>query len=512
MRKNPERKVKPEASRICCRTAGVRRGALNSRCPKLHTSALVSAVLSVTLCPCGSILAEWPTYGGNAQRTGNLDQQPGPMQPRVLWVHKGQDQYIAAPAISGREVLLSALGAFNSASLRAFGLDPTPDKQVKWLKSTPYLKLPVVCSPAVAEGKIIFGDGMHQTDGAILHCLKADTGLPLWQLPVPGKLVHLEGAPTIANGRVYIGGGNAGVLCVDPNRVTLDGKEIDLAQVEKVLDAKWKELLAKYEVEKKKDPDFAIPPSEDQLPKPAPRRLWQQGQNKWHVDAPVAVIGERLLAASSFLDDENLGDRTLYCLQAGDGAVMWKAPLRLNPWAGPTVAGDLVLIGTSSIRFDPKQLGGAKGEVLAIELASGNVKWRRELPGGVLSPVAVTSLPGQGAKALAIFTASDGKVRARDIADGQDRWTYDAGAPLFAGVAIAGAVYTADLKGVIHAIRLTDGKRLWTLDLATDPAVKAPGMVYGTPIVHGGRLYLATCNLEGENSRKPTVVVCIGEK
>src|SRR5207244_1038026 len=106
--------------------------------------------------------------------------------------------------------------------------DPKASPRLVWSKTTPYLKLPIVSSPAIVDGKVIFGEGMHQTDGAALHCLRVDKGLPLWQLPVPGKLVHLEGSPTIADGRVYIGGGAAGVLCVDLNRVTLDGKETDL--------------------------------------------------------------------------------------------------------------------------------------------------------------------------------------------------------------------------------------------------------------------------------------------
>jgi outer membrane protein assembly factor BamB len=464
---------------------------------------LLAAVVAISADT--ALQADWPTYAGGPQRTSNIDNLSGPRTPKVLWVHRAQEQYIAAPAIGAKEVYFSGLGAFNSAGFHAFDLVGAPGKQVRWSKSTPYLKLPVVSSPAIAEGKIVFGDGMHQTDGAVLHCLRAEGGLPLWQLPLPGRLIHLESSPTIANSKVYSGGGNAGVLCVDANRVTLDGKELDLPAVQKLLEQKWQELAAKYEADKKKDPDFALPPNEDALPKPAPKLLWQQGQEKWHVDAAVAVIGERVLAASSYLDDEKLGDRTLYCLQASDGAVMWKTALRLNPWSGPTVASNLVLIGGSSIRFDPKQVAGARGEVLALELTSGNIKWRREIPGGVLSPIAVKDQ-------FAIFTATDGKVRAWDLATGQEGWSYDAGAPLFAGTAVAGAVYTADLKGVIHAINLTDGKPLWKLDLALDPAVKAPGMVYGTPVVHGGRLYVATCNLEGAHARKPTVVVCIGDK
>jgi len=114
---------------------------------------------------------------------------------------------------------------------------------------------------------------------------------------------------------------------------------------------------------------------------------------------------------------------------------------------------------------------------------------------------------------VGIFTATDGKVRAWSLANGDEKWAYDAKAPFFAAPAIAGGtVYTADLKGVIHAVNLTDGKPAWTLNLATDPAVKAGGLAYGSPVVHGGRLYVATCNLEGEFARQPTVVVCIGEK
>jgi hypothetical protein len=37
-------------------------------------------------------------------------------------------------------------------------------------------------------------------------------------------------------------------------------------------------------------------------------------------------------------------------------------------------------------------------------------------------------------------------------------------------------------------------------------------MVYGSPIVHGGRLYLATCNLDQRGEARQSIVVCIGEQ
>jgi outer membrane protein assembly factor BamB len=466
----------------------------------LCTLPILAAPLS------GLSAEEWSTYRGNPQRTGNTDGKAGPAAPKVLWVYKTKDHFIASPVPAGERLFVSGLGAFNVANFLCLATDPKAPRRELWSKSTPYLKLPTVSSPAVAGGKVIFGDGMHQTDDAFLHCLKMDKGLPLWQLPVPGKLVHLEGSPALAGGKVYIGGGAAGVLCVDPERVTLDGKERPLADIQKILDKKWKELLAKYEADKKKDPDFAVPPSEDQLPRPAPRRLWQQGRNKWHVDAPVTVVGNKVLAASAFLDKEKLGDRALFCLEAKTGKVKWRRPLKLNPWGGPSVVDKLVVVGGSTIGYDTKALKGAKGELVALNLEDGKVKWRKKVPGGIVSCVA---LPG----GAAVATATDGKVRAFELADGARRWVYDARAPLFAAPAVVdGVVYAGDLKGVLHAINLTNGRAKWTLDLGTAAEVKAPGMIYAGPVLQGGRLYVATCNLEGANALKPTVVVCIGGK
>jgi outer membrane protein assembly factor BamB len=448
----------------------------------------------------------WATYRGNSERTGNTDGKAGPAAPKVLWVLKSEEHFVAAPVPLGDKVFVSGLGAFNVSTFHALLADPKAAERAAWRKTTPYLKLPTVSSPAVTDGKLIFGDGMHQTDGAILHCVRADKGMPLWQLAVPGTLVHLEGSPTVEKGRVYLGGGAAGVLCVDMTRVTLEGKELTLEAIQKILDARWAALLKKYEEDVKKDPDFAVKPTDDQLPKPSPVKVWEQGKDKWHVDAPVAVVGDRVLAASAFLEHEKVGDRALFCLDAKTGEVKWRTPLTLNPWGGPTVTGDTILVGGSNIRYETKAIAGAKGDLATYNLADGKEKWRKEIKGGVLSCAAVSD-------GLAVVTATDGKVRAYDVKSGELKWHYDGEAPFFAAPAVAGGVvYAGDLRGVLHAVGLADGLGRWTLDLGKDPAVAAPGMFYGGPVVHGGRVYAATCNLEGPNAGKPTAVVCVGEK
>jgi outer membrane protein assembly factor BamB len=462
-------------------------------------------VLCAFVVNCSAADTDWVTYRGNPQRTGNTDGLPGPVAPKVLWSVKSQEHFVASPLPLSDKVVFSSLGAFNVSTVVAFNVNPAAER-LAWKKSAPYLKLPVVSTPAVAGGKLIFGDGMHQTDGAILHCLGADKGRAFWQLAVPGTLVHLEGSPTVADGRVYLGGGDAGVFCVDLNRLTLDGKELTAAAIQKLLDAKWAELQAQYEKDRKEKPEFAVPPTEDQLPKPAPVKLWEQGKGKWHVDAPVAVADGLVLAASAFLDKEMVGDRALFALDAKTGAVKWRVPLKINPWGGPSVHGKTVVVCGSTVSMDPTRLKGAKGDVAAYDLATGQEKWHKDVPGGILACAALT-------QDLVVVTATDGKVRAFGLGDGERRWIYDAKTPLFAPVALGkDMAYAGDLKGVIHAINLADGTAKWTLDLGTEESVKSPGMIYGGPVLHGGRLFVATCNLEGTFARQPTVVACIGDK
>ena len=296
------------------------------------------------------------------------------------------------------------------------------------------------------------------------------------------------------------------MLCLELKRVvTPDGQEQDLAAVIPGLAQRWSEMLARYKQEKQKDPQFAIPPSESALPIPAPKLLWQQGQGKWHIDAPPVVGGDLVLVASAFLDEEKIGKRCLLCLKAADGSVVWECPLEINPWAGPTVAGPLVLVGCSNIRFDRRLVGQAQGEVLGVDLATGQIRWREKAGGGVLSPIAV-----QGD--VAVSTATDGRVTARHAPTGRVLWSFQAAHPFFAGPAVAGdAVYAADLQARVYSLRLADGQPRWTLDLATDPSVQSRALVFGSPVVHGGDLYLATCNLDGE-ADQPSAIVCLSDK
>jgi outer membrane protein assembly factor BamB len=466
----------------------------------LHRIVGILALLTATMA------ADWATYRGGPGRQGS-DGKDGPASGKVLWVMKAKEHFVASPVPASGRLYVSGLGFVNTPTLYALDTAAMTKSRVAWSKGSPLLELPTVSSPAVIDGKLIFGEGMHQTNGASLYGFDAASGRPLWQLKVDGDLVHLEGSPTVAGGLVYIGGGAAGVLCVDPSKLRLDGKEMSAAEITKAIESKHAELKKKYEEAKARKDPFAFPPTDRDLPRAAPTVTWQAGKGKWHVDAPVAVVGGKVLAASAFLDKEKEGSRALYCLDAKDGKELWSAPLAINPWGGPSIEGDTVVVTGSSIGYDPEAVKGARGIVAAFELATGKPRWRKLLDtGGVVSCAALT-------KDTAVVTCTDGKVRAYSLDKGILRWTATTGSPCFAPPAIAGeTVYVADLKGAVHALSLKNGASKWKLDLGTAAEVASPGMVYAGPVAHEGRLYVVTCNIAGENNGKPTAVVCIGEK
>ncbi|MEZ6139645.1 MAG: PQQ-binding-like beta-propeller repeat protein [Zavarzinella sp.] len=465
-------------------------------------------IFSMLLAGVGSLIGaehDWPTYRGNAQRTGTVDTVAGPKKPAVQWFLKSEENFIASPVPSGQELLLSSIGAFNKPTLLALSQAPADRAMIapRWMKSAPMLKLPSVSAPAVVGDSIYFGDGMHQTDGAILYCFPSAGGHLTWAYAVPGELVHMEGAPTVHNNRIYLGAGSAGVICLDATTLDLNGKAVLPKDVPALQEQRWKELLAKYEKEKKEDPDFAVPPTEDQLHRPQPKLVWQAGAKKWHVDAPVLLVGDRLYVASAFLDKEKLGERALFCLDAATGKELWKTPLTYNPWGGASFDQDTLIITTSSISYDPKSLQGSRGEILAIDPASGKVRWQKSIAGGILGCAALRD-------GSAYFTCTDGRVRGMSLKDGSRTLLYDAKASLFAPpVVTADTVFAADNAGVVHAIVRKTGQPAWTLSLKDAP-IQAPGMNYGGLTLHGGKLFLATCNLEGEFARQPTCIVCIG--
>lgn len=173
-----------------------------------------------------------------------------------------------------------------------------------------------------------------------------------------------------------------------------------------------------------------------------------------HTDGPVrsspVVAGGVVYVGSS--------DARLYAFGAASGEVRWAAEAGAPIDASPAVAGGLVLTATRG------------GEFLAFDRASGAVRWRvqagDELPvaWGGMSGDLYTASPAVAGE-TAIFGGGDGVVYAIELASGEIRWRFATEGRVRSSPAVAdGVVYAGSADGSLYALTLADGRRLWRFD------------------------------------------------
>ena len=78
---------------------------------------------------------DWPAHRGGPARTGNVDGKPGPAQPKVLWVLRSKDQFLAPMSVGAGKLFVTVMGPFNSGAIRA--LEPAEAKPPIWTKTAP---------------------------------------------------------------------------------------------------------------------------------------------------------------------------------------------------------------------------------------------------------------------------------------------------------------------------------------------------------------------------------------
>jgi outer membrane protein assembly factor BamB len=297
-------------------------------------------------------------------------------------------------------------------------------------------------TPHVADGRLYIGEGWHEDKNCKLYCLDlntidAETKAPkkLWEFQTESQT---EASPTVADGKVYFGGGNDGFYCCD----ALTGKK------------QWK------------FPDT-----------PGPRLL--------RFGAGAAVADGRVFVGTGvdrLIEENDKGETALFCLNAGSGKEMWRVSIK-DPeypcWAAPVVRGVHVYfgVGNGDIFTDDKKPGGA---VLCLETASGKQVWRVDVPNGVLEHPAVD-------EDHVYFTCRDGYCYCLDRRDGKRKWRTPMGSPIFAAPALAAcsgcgntaAVYVAATDGRIACLEARTGKEQWSTQL---PEKRSP-FLGATPAV-----------------------------
>lgn len=122
---------------------------------------------------------------------------------------------------------------------------------------------------------------------------------------------------------------------------------------------------------------------------------------------------------------------------------------------------------------------GHRGDVVAIELATGRTAWRTRTQ----APLSGGTATGQG---LVVVGASDGRLFALDAANGAIRWNTRVSGEVLAPAAISErliALRTVD--GRLHALSLADGHELWTYE---QPVPKLSLRGTARPVIAGDLL------------------------
>lgn len=139
-------------------------------------------------------------------------------------------------------------------------------------------------------------------------------------------------------------------------------------------------------------------------------------------------------------------------------------------------------------------VGGLEGDVLALDAATGEMKWKAKVGTEVLAAPAI----GQG---MVLVRSIDGRVTAFDAANGERRWFWTKETPALtvrgnsSPLLVPGAVFIGNDDGTLSAIALATGRLLWE-------QVVSPGEgrseldrmadVDGTPVLDDTTLYVTS--------------------
>ncbi len=269
----------------------------------------------------------WTTFRSNANRTGHVDDLPGPIFGTTSWVFKTEGmqtvQFLSSPAIVGNRLYIGATrGAVFSVRGATYCID-TDTKEVVWRHDS---DIPIVSSPAVVAGRVYIGEGFHENTNCRLQCLDAKTGDPIWYFPTAS---HVESTPFITQGRLYFSAGADGIYCLD----ALAGEEI------------------------------------------------------WHFPAVHADISPLVKDGKVFFGT-GYGQYKMYAVDAQTGEEIWSTPAPYSVWGNPSAYENLVFFGLGKGNFSESAPIPA-GKVVALNAETGDIVWEYEADDAVLTAIAV---------------------------------------------------------------------------------------------------------------------------
>ena len=173
-----------------------------------------------------------------------------------------------------------------------------------------------------------------------------------------------------------------------------------------------------------------------------------------------------------------LGDNgVLYALNRYTGHTIWQRKLGLLSASTPAVTANTIY---ATVLFSGH--AGKPGRIVALDSATGAIRWFRSLPSRTESPPLIDH-------GRIYFGSESGTVYALDDRTGHLLWTYHAeGAVKASPTLYAGKLYFGDYSGHLQAVNESNGHLIWRS--GSGGALLGSGTFYSTCAVLYGRVFL----------------------
>jgi outer membrane protein assembly factor BamB len=347
--------------------------------------------------------------------------------PRVQWEFTPAEPgaILSSPIHAGQAVYAAAIHGLGFSTFgRVYALDVQTGKEL-WRFDDGGAMKSVFSTPALAERKIVIGEGLHEDIACKLYCLDAASGRKLWDFQTTS---HVESNPRVADGMVFFGAGDDGLYCCDLE----NGK------------VRW------------------------------------HFQDSAHIDGGPAVVDRRVYFGSGV--SENYANTRVYCLDENSGKIIWNRATSLPVWSTPVVNGSEVFFTLGNGRLDHSATAPAKpaGAVFCLAAQTGNEIWSQALDDAVLMQPVVDD-------GKVYFGCRNHFAYCIDRRDGRLCWRKDLGSPVVAMPAWQdSALVFAASAGLVTALDRECGESNWSLDVTT--IWQLPARIYSAPSVRSEQI------------------------
>ena len=277
---------------------------------------------------------------------------------------------------------------------------------------------PIFCAPTVHAGTIYFGEGYHEDTKCRLFALASGNAHPLWMLRTNS---HTESPPTIFTNRIYFGAGDDGVFCYDMNQLTMpDDAESKAPPSPKLL---WhaKNLhidSAPCVADGRVFVGTVIGDVHSSLAVLALDA--NTGEQLWKLDSPLPVPGSPSHSSGRVYfglgngkigidPDEPKG--AVWCIDAANGKRLWEFKTGHGVFGCPVIA-------NGRCTFTCRD-----GTVYCLDEVTGELKWKTKI-GPSLRGGSIVGAPVVTDDDVVVVTVS-GIVKCLSAKDGSERWSFE---------------------------------------------------------------------------------------